>query len=45
MSGVAKVMAPIGAATSIKGASTPKKESIDNKSLVEEIDRIKQLIK
>lgn len=45
MSGVAKVMTPIGAATSLKGASTPKKESIDDRPLMEEISRIKQLIK
>jgi hypothetical protein len=45
MRNVAKVMTPIGAATAIKGASTPKKESIENKPLLEEIDRIKQLIK
>lgn len=45
MSNVAKVMTPIGAATSLKGASTPKNESLHKESLVEEIRRIKQLIK
>lgn len=45
MKGVARVMTPIGAITSIKGASTPKNESITNKPLLEEIDRIKELLK
>jgi murein DD-endopeptidase MepM/ murein hydrolase activator NlpD len=45
MYNVAKVMAPIGAATAIKGASTPTKESIEDKPLSEEISRIKQLLK
>jgi hypothetical protein len=44
MKGVAKVMTPLGVATSLKGASTPKKESIINKNLIEEIQRIKQLL-
>lgn len=45
MRGVARVMTPIGALTSIKGASTPKNESITDKVLLEEIDRIKELLK
>jgi murein DD-endopeptidase MepM/ murein hydrolase activator NlpD len=45
MYNVAKVMAPIGAATAIKGASTPKKESVEDKSLLEEISRIKELLR
>lgn len=45
MKGVARVMTPIGAFTSIKGASTPKNESITDKVLLEEIDRIKELLK
>jgi len=44
MKNVAKVMTPLGVATSLKGASTPKKESITNKNLIEEIQRIKQLL-
>jgi murein DD-endopeptidase MepM/ murein hydrolase activator NlpD len=44
MRGVAKVMTPIGIATAIKGASTPKKESINQKKLLEEISRIKHLL-
>lgn len=45
MRGVARVMTPIGALTSLKGASTPKNESITDKVLLEEIDRIKELLK
>lgn len=45
MSNVAKVMTPVGAATAIKGASTPKNESTDEQPLIEEIKRIKQLLK
>lgn len=45
MKGVARVMTPIGAFTSLKGASTPKNKSITDKVLSEEIDRIKELLK
>lgn len=44
MRGVAKVATPVGLVTGLKGLST-KKESIESETLLEEIDRIKQLIK
>jgi hypothetical protein len=44
MRGVAKVATPVGLVTGLKGLST-KKESVEDTNLMEEISRIKQLLK
>lgn len=43
MRAISKVAAPLGALASLKGAST-KKESVEDKKLTEELNRIKQLL-